>query len=340
MRYRNEDFTLRNKRIFADEFDAWIPPKVLDIHMHIISSSAVPGGVFHCAGEDLPKWDFDDFGSDMPNVFPGREVSALCFGWPDPTFDLAANNAYLAAATDRRRTWPLRLLSPAESPADVERDIEQGRFLGFKPYPDFVGGNPADVEIDQMLPPWAMDIANRHGLLIMLHIPRPGRIADPLNQEQLRRLCGRYPQADIVLAHIGRAYWLANVRGNLDGLRDIPNLHVDTTMVTHWEVIEHAMERLRPDQLLFGSDAPLALRPGKSIEINNGYTYVTPDPWRLSIHDVHQKLDFTSFLYEELRAIARAASRLGLGPDYLHDVMWTNGMRLIEKRTRHPSAAR
>lgn len=332
MKYHDADYTERNRHIFCDEFDEWMPTDVLDIHVHILNPGICPSGTFDCAGEPLAKWDLQDFHTDMAEVFPGRNVSGLCFGWPNPTFNCAANNRYLAQATDRVRTWPLRLLSPHESPADVERDMEQGSFLGFKPYPDFVGGNLADVEINQMLPSWAMEIAQRHGSIVMLHIPRPGRIADPKNQEQLRRLCGNYPNVDIVLAHIGRAYWVKNVMGNLNGLRNLPNLYVDTTMVTHWEVIEHAMEQLRDGQLLYGSDAPLALRPGKSVEINNGYTYITPDPWPLSIHDVHRKLVFTSFLYEELRAIARAATRVGLGREYLAGVMGRNGRRLIEKR--------
>src|SRR5581483_9959331 len=110
----------------------------------------------------------------------------------------------------------------------------------------------------------------------MLHIPRRARLADPLNQRQIVELCTRYPRARIVLAHIGRAYYYKNVVGHLDALRDLPNLYYDLAMVNHWEVMEYAFQKLDQHKILYGSDIPIALAPGKSVEINDQYTYVTP----------------------------------------------------------------
>ena len=60
-------------------------------------------------------------------------------------------------------------------------------------------------------------------------------------------------------------------------------------------------------------------------------------PWHLSISDDHGKLVFTSFLYEELRAVKKAVARLGLGGDFLEKLFWSNAMELLEGITPRPN---
>jgi hypothetical protein len=210
--------------------------------------------------------------------------------------------------------------------------MDAGRFLGLKPYPNYVRKpDVGQVEIHEMLPAWAMEIVNDRGGIVMLHIPRRGRLADPLNQRQIVELCERSPRARIVLAHIGRAYFLRNITGNLDRLKELDNLYFDLAMLNHWEVLEYLFREVDGRRILYGTDLPIALAPGKSVEINDQYTYVTPVPWELSISDDHRKLVFTSFLYEELRAIKRAVERLGLSRDWVEGLFWRNGMELLAR---------
>jgi hypothetical protein len=205
--------------------------------------------------------------------------------------------------------------------------------VGLKPYPDYARPhNVSEASIKEMLPEWGMEIANEFGSVIMLHIPRAQRLADPLNQQQIVEWCTKYPRTKIVLAHIGRAYFYRNIVGNLERIAALPNCYADLTMVNHWEVMEYAINHLEADRILFGTDIPIALAPGKSVEINHSYTYVTPDPWALSISDEHHKIVFTSFLYEELRAITHACERAGKGPDYVEGIFWRNGMKLLAPR--------
>jgi hypothetical protein len=57
---------------------------------------------------------------------------------------------------------------------------------------------------------------------------------------------------------------------------------------------------------------------------------VTPKPWHLSISDDHGKIVFTSFVYEQVRAIKKAAERLRLGDRFLEDLFHKNGERLLK----------
>jgi len=325
----------RNLRIFREELDGWLPGKILDFHVHLLNAAAVRRKLLRPGGHPVRKYDFTDLRRDLAGLYPGRRTSAVCFGFPERAFDLAANNRYVERGADRRRFFALRLLDPYEDPAAVRRELAAGRFLGLKPYLNYVRGKKtADIEIPDMLPDWAMKIVDDLGQIVVLHIPRPGRLADPVNQEQLVALCRRWPRAKIVLAHIGRAYYLKGVLGQLEGLKRLPNLWFELAMVGNPEVLEHLFATVAPEKILYATDMPIALAPGKSVEINDQYTYVTPVPWELSIHDPAGKIVFTSFAYEELRAIRKAVGRLGLGARFLRGIFHDNGMRLLRSAIR------
>jgi predicted TIM-barrel fold metal-dependent hydrolase len=323
----------RNRRIWDEELEDFVPKRVLDFHVHVCNRATIRGEKgLTPGGQSLDQYDLEDLSRDLGDAYPGRITKAVCFGMPSTTYDKAANDRYMAEACDSERFFPLRLLDPFEDPADVRADVEASGFLGFKPYLNYVRkDDPNQVEIREMLPEPLMQIADDLGLIVMLHIPRKERLADPLNQEQLKELCLAFPRAQVVLAHIGRAYFLKNIVGHIEPLAELDNLYIDLAMLNNWEVLEHAFRVFPHERILYGTDAPIALAPGKSVEINDQYTYVTPVPWHLSITDDHGKLVFTSFLYEELRAIRKAVERLGLDRAFVENLFHDNGMRLLER---------
>ncbi len=327
----------RNLKIFREELDDFLPGAILDFHVHLFNEGVVPEGEeYSCAGQVITSYTIEDLARDLAEAYPGRETGAVCFGSPHVKYDRESNDRYVADVCDGTRFFGFRLLHPHETPEAVSDDIVRNSFLGVKPYPNYAldpeGGGKSDVtqvEIRDMLPDPLMEVVSDLGLIVMLHIPRLGRLADPVNQEQIVELCTRFPGAKIVLAHIGRAYFLKNVVGSLERLKDLPNLWYDLAMLNNWEVLEHLFRTVPPDRILYATDTPIALAPGKSVEINDQYTYVTPVPWKLSISDDHRKLVFTSFLYEELRAIRKAVERLGLDEAFVRGVFQENGMRLL-----------
>jgi len=326
----------RNRKIWQEELDEFVPERVLDFHVHLWNEPTMPvGKTFDCAGHPISGYGFEQLRQDLAEVYPGRRTAAACFGLPSVDYDLAENNRYIAAGCDNRRFFALRLVDPNENPAKVRQDIVDNGFVGLKPYIDYVRTDDRNlVEIHEMLPTDIMRIADELGLIVMLHIPRKDRLADPLNQRQLVQLCSSWPRAKIVLAHVGRAYFLKNVVGHLDNLKDLPNLYYDLTMVSNWEVLEYTFQRVPPRKVIYGTDIPIAIAPGSSVEINDQYTYVTPVPWALSISDDHRKLVFTSFLYEALRAIKKAVKRLSLPAEFVESIFYDNGIELLKTVVR------
>ncbi len=336
----------KNREIYDSEFRDWLPGKVFDAHIHIVTRTAYPPDydpgpahwMSHVPGREFT---FEQCAAWAAANLPEQEFSGLCFGSPSGAEDRDAANRYVAAQCDNERWFGLALVSPEDSPEQVERWIRDTPLLGYKPYRNYVTNKPREsVGIHDMLPAAHMALADRLGLVVMLHIPRARRLADPDNQREILELADRYPRARIVLAHIGRAYYLANVVGQLDDIRTRPNLYVDLAMLNHWEVLEYLFREFPRERILFGTDLPISCFGGKSVEINNGYAYVMEEDIDIgaAIYDARGVVQFTSFYYEELRAIRKAAERVGLSAEEREGIFFGNAGRLLREAAASKAA--
>jgi len=69
----------------------------------------------------------------------------------------------------------------------LERRIKAGGFIGAKSY---LSVAPAylptrEIRILDFFPPQHLEVLDRHGWIVMLHIPRDGRLKDPVNLGQM-----------------------------------------------------------------------------------------------------------------------------------------------------------
>lgn len=308
-----------DRRIFEQELNDFLPRRIFDVHAHLFDA-----GCFVPSTKLPPKSCYRRFGGSFTREqyqgwadawLPGRILHVNSFGHPSAETDRARSATYTGTISDNRRFFGMRLVAPHDPAAAIEASLREHALIGYKPYLNYVDWKPSDeVTIDDMLPAAQMELAERLGLIITLHIPRAERLADPINQAQMTALCRRYPRATFIFAHIGRAYYLNNVIGRLDGLAACPNAYLDTAMVNHEGVLEYTFRHFPRERILFGSDAPIALLRGKSVEINNQYAYLMGEDYLIgtAIVDTAHAVTFTTFFYEQLRGIRLAAARAGL----------------------------
>jgi len=330
------DINERDRKVWREELDEFLPAKIFDAHVHLFDGSCVlpgktfpPKNVLSRFGGTFTRRQFLDWAAEW---LPGRDLGACHFGFPSLNSDRAASAAYSGSISDGAHFFGLALVAPGDDADTVRERVSANRLVGCKPYIDFVRGRPrSEITIRDMLSAEQMQLADELGLAIMLHIPRPGRLADPVNQAQMVELCRDYPNARIIFAHIGRAYYLRNVVGFLEGIAGCPNAWVDTAMVNHEGVLEYALRNFPRERILFGSDAPVACLRGKSVEINNQYAYLMGEDYAIGtvIYDSAHAVEFTSFYYEQLRAIRLAAERAGVSRQEVEGIMFGNAARLF-----------
>ncbi len=325
-----------DERVWREELDPFLPPRLFDFHGHVYLASHAPSRGRASLNPSMPSLGLKEYPREVyaevqKRLWPGREVRALVFGTVAADVDLDATNAYAAEAA-RAHGWEALMVPAMTDDAGTLLDkIRAGGFLGFKPYWTFVRDKAQnDVTLEDMVTPAMREAADRGGLIITTHIPRPGRLADPVNIAGLRRLCNDAPGARIVLAHFGRSYFPEAVGDGL-GLADLDNLYPELSMVQDWEVVESVMNAFDRGKILFGLDLPVAQEKGKCLGINGQRHFFTkrPHKWSAHVDPDGYEVRCTLFAYEMARAIKKAAGRAGLSAAEVEGVFWSNAERLV-----------
>ena len=329
-------FNANDHKIYENEFKDWLPEKIFDAHVHIFDESNFQPGYKmpekSCFQKFNGTFTFEQCIEVMALLLPEQKVSMNCFGVPDKEANIEAACKYTGKISDNKRVFGMALISPKDDIETVKRRVNDYGLIGYKPYRDFVDWmDYEDVTIFDMLSSEQLELANEKGLAITFHIPKTARLADPCNQKQMVEICQLYPNAKIIFAHIGRAYYMNNVIGFLDNISKYDNAYLDTAMVNHAGVLEYVFNNFPRERIIFGSDAPIAFLRGKSVEINNQYAYLTGEDYAIgsTIYDAEGIIKFTTFFYEQLRGIKEAAVKAGLTRRELENFFYNNIYNLL-----------
>ena len=333
-----------DRKIYEEELKDFLPDKIIDIHTHVwldkfLDKTPKPGYVKRTVTwPTLVALDnsIEDLQETYRLMFPGKEVSAMMFtskgGWVE-------NNNYVSEAS-RKTGWPALYYSdPAETAEELEAHIRGGGFLGVKCYlnrtPMYLPEK--EIRVFDFFPKNHLAVLDRMGAIAMLHIPRDGRLKDPVNLAQITELKQEFPNVRLIIAHIGRAYTqfdVGNAFETLDKLDLMYDFCANCCEYAITEVLRHA----GPKKLMFGTDMPILRMRTHRIEENNTYINLVPpglygdpkqDPHLREV-SAEEAEKITFFAYEELLAFKRACKTLGLTKQDVEDVMYNNAYNLIE----------
>ena len=342
-----------DKAFYETHLD-YLPPKLIDIHTHVwLAASRQPspqppnlGGKRGPArrgptwpGRVAPENPIADLLATYRRMFPRQTVTPVIFGPATREYDLDGSNRYVSQVAAQHGLPSFLVTTPEWTANELEERVVAGGFLGLKPYLEFAAAAiPSDdITIWDFLPRHHLQVADAHGWIVMLHIPRRGRLRDPLNLEAMLEIEHCYPNVQLVIAHIGRAYCPEDVGDAFDILKDARRMRFDFCANTSAWVMERLLAAVGPQRVLFGSDMPVARMRMRRICENGFYVNLVPrglygdlsdDPHMRQVSDeAGAQLSF--FMYEELLAFRQAAAAVGLSAGDVADVMYNNAARLI-----------
>lgn len=337
------DFTKEDSRIYKEEFEDFLPEKIYDFHVHLwdkgfynleISTNRIKQNPF--LDPEIVQFTYEDFIDISKKLFPGKEYRGLFFGFPIKEIDLEKNNRYITEINIKNISHGLFMPKPdlKELPADFFKN----GFIGFKPYPDLLDFSEPDdfskldidVGIFDFISETVLEFCQEYGLILLIHIPRKGRLNDKRNIEDIKVIGKRYPKVKIILAHAGRSYCYSDIKDSINYLKELKNLYVDTAMINSFSVNKVLLEELGPERVIYGSDLAVAALKGKNIDINNRHYFVTKNPkaWSLSSSDMELN-NFTFFIYEIIRAIKVAVKSLNLSKESIENIFYLNSRNII-----------
>jgi uncharacterized protein len=326
-----------DQQVYNDQIAPWLPETVIDCHVHV-------GLAEHC-GPFSPErrkanWalevgieqSWDDLRDTYGALFPDRAVSPLAFGGVFQETHVERNNDYILSgvADAKNSSWGLMVTRP-EWDAQVVRDGLSAGFVGIKPYPDLALPSLAEPSIYDFLPKSHLAILDEAAGVLMLHLPRAGRLADPDNIRELLEISNDYPRIKMIVAHIGRSFCLPTAKIGLPHFVESTRIRFDTSANLNSDVFRFALDTLGPDRILFGSDLPITLMRGVREHVGDKYINYTDAPysWNRDRKLPEEEANYTYFLYEELRALVTVVEKGGFGKEAMKKIMYSNAARIL-----------
>jgi len=348
-----EQYEIIDLPFYEKKIAPLLPAKVLDFHTHAWSYDQWLTGDYGRNKEILQSLSSATLGtysaskymateleytverllSDGRRMFPDREYQAVCFGQPTPAVDIRLANEYIARNTKKNGLFPLIIAGNGLIPhAELQEKIYRDGYFGYKVFLNWIGNDYGNIRVEDMLTEEEMTLANELRLIVLLHVPRSGRLADPEVQQGVRKFALKYPTASFVLAHCGRCYHPDEMRGALKAVCDLENVFMDTSMVMEPVVLEMALRTLGPKRLLYATDFPVAAMRGRRVNVMDHWVDVVREGYPKSDFRVASNGIRTTFMaYEIAAAIALAAEMAGLTEEELKKIFYDNGSALLNK---------
>lgn len=333
-----------DREFYAGKLKNFLPEKIIDIHTHVWqhqdNASEESNRTVTWPSRVAADNSIGDLRETYRLMFPDKKCMPLVFGTLlKPELEKKANNYVGDAALANR--LPALLFSYPQWPADYLRQrLQEKQFLGIKSYlsyaPSYLQAD--EIRIFDFFPPHQLEVIHKLGLMVMLHIPRPGRLKDPVNLAQMIEIEEKYPNIKLIIAHVGRAYCREDVGNAFSVLAGTKKMYFDFSANTNQQVFEQLIQTFGPERILFGSDLPIARMRMRRIEKNGLYVNLVP---KGLYGDVSQDKNMgelegpeaeklTFFMYEEINAFRQAAANTGLTPADIEKIFYTNALRLLK----------
>ena len=331
------DYRACDRALYEKELKNFLPDKMFDVHVHI-STSGLPTYGSSNGGSTWTKklcvdMGISDFLSINREMFPNQKMEALVFGMCNT--GITETNAYVIE-DNKNYGFPMLYRSDyAEDPDELEARVKAGGFIGLKPYltncPPYIPAS--ELRIFDFLPHTHLEVANRNGWIVMLHIPRSKRLGDPVNIAQIMEIEEKYPNVKLIVAHVGRAYTEADFGNAFEIMKNTKNMMFDFTANLFTPAITEGIKTVGVDRFMYGTDQPIAVMRMYRIVENGDYFNVVPKGYYGDVtgepHMREEENDQISLMaYEQLIAFKRSVQELHLSDADVEKILYSNAKTL------------
>lgn len=324
--------------IYEAEISPFLPPTIFDFHTHAWrwenfrqppSEDTKKSASLVFVAEEFPA---EQLVKTADQLFPGKRYRMQAFGFPFAEIDEERNNEHIQTEIASGVIESgLMLVRPTTSSEQIREGILRRGFVGIKPYWTFVTWKSKnDVLLSDMLTDDHLQVANELGCIVLIHLPRKGRLADPENIKALERISAEFPNAKLIIAHVGRAYCEWPVRQALHLVEGLPNVYFDTTFIQNSTVFQMLFEHVDSSRIFYGSDFPNSAVHGQVVCVNGVNLFITRDVYPWSLSNQNDPIEATYMAYESIRAIRDGGDRAGLSPEDVKKIFHDNAMNLIK----------
>ena len=336
-----------DKMFYSNYIKDFLPDKIIDVHTHVWLDEFKHRAADYEKKSRSVSWpsmvakdnSIEDHLESYEIMFPEKLCIPMIFSNLFPGDDIEAGNGYISMCAGKYEIPSLMYTGPEAKPDDLEKKVLKGGFLGIKVYLNFAPYYiPQDeIRIYDYLTHEHLEVADKNGWIVMLHIPRKDRLKDPVNLIQMMEIDKRYKNIKLIIAHVGRAYCNEDVGDAFSVLKNSERMYFDISANCNAWVFEQLLKNVDTKKILFGSDLPILRMRTKRICENGKYVNLVPKGLYGDVSkDSHmrevsgeQSEKMTLFMYEEIKAFKLAANNIGLSDTDIEDVFFNNAKAIL-----------
>ncbi|MCX7706174.1 MAG: amidohydrolase [bacterium] len=330
---------------FYEKIKGFLPEKIIDIHTHVWRKKDYPlekkqdPRVVSWPSRVARENPIEDLIETYKLMFPGKKFIPLIFA-NLPENNLEKINNYVCECSKKTGYPALIFSDPKWSSEELEEKIKTGGFLGAKSYMTMIPNVPSDqISIFDFFPKHHLDVHNKNGWIVMLHIPKDDRLKNPENLKNLIEIDEKYENLHLIVAHAGRAYCDEDAGDAFKVLKKTKRILFDISANTNENIFFQLIDCVGTERILFGSDMPITRMRMKRITTNGIYVNIVPKGLYGDVSDdIHmqevngelaEKLTF--FLYEEIAAFKKAAEKQVLSKHDIEKIFYENACKILKK---------
>lgn len=330
------NLTEYDKKVYKEELDSFLPKNIIDSHVHVYRMEdrypPKKPGVQKWTGKVAEENPIEDLVQTYKDLFPNNNVVPVIFGMPSCKLD-SVNN-YISNVS-KEYNYPALFCTHADMTKDfLEEQVIKGGFQGLKPYCNNQTVIDKDVAgIYDFLPKEHLEVANKYGWKVLLHISKPDRLKNPDNVKTLMEIEEKYPNVKLIVAHIGRAYAKEDIGNAFDTLKHSKNMIFDFSANTLGYATQKCIEAVGTKRVIYGTDLPIAKMRMYRVVEDGYYINVVPrglygDVANIGHMRETDETDVTNFTYEIIRGFIDCSKTLALTKQEIEDVMCNNAKNL------------
>ena len=312
-----------------EELTDFIPDRLFDAHAHFFWRSNLD--ILRERAWSREHADLSTMNAWADVLYPGRRMQYLILGTPHPDIHVGK---HVQSVKQEIEGVPgirhHRLVTPTCKIEDIERDLKHPQFTGLKPYRSFsVTGDIDQCRIHEFLPHEQMEFANDQGLWVTMHLSRYHGCADHHNLDDLEDYTTkRYPNIQWLLAHCARSFTYWPIRHAVERLRDMPNIHYDTSAVTDVRPYITLLTKEDPQRIFWGSDGAIAaFFHGQYTALGRSWQHFDADDSAIQFPHCDGRPILA--VYEQLLSLKHAAEIAELSRDQIEGIFWRNASNAL-----------
>jgi len=325
MIYNEHDFeaikTLKN----------FLPDKIFDAHAHLFNTDFTPS-LLQSAKASL-NLDLEKYIEEMsPVLCNPKKLSLNIIGYPDAKGDIAKADEFLVNQLNKDGDNVGEIIiRPTDTVDTLEKRIAlHPNIRGLKCYHVFAPKKETfQCDIGEYLPESAWEVANKHKLVITLHMVKDLALADEGNQKYIIEMAKKYPDATLILAHAARAFASWTGVESIDKVAHLENVWYDFAAVCESPAMLQIIKKAGLSRCMWGSDYMVCRARGKAISLADSFYWI----YQRDLDNFASKTTLKSWLIatENLMATRQACILADLKEREIEDLFYNNAVRLFKR---------